>query len=743
MNNQEIISRAISYNNSEINAVKSANNALSKSLQKKEDKIIELNTDALVGLELPGNITSPEISTDRLLDLFGFDNIAILYNAIPKLDNKIFVLKPTIESFKVGSTTYIITNCTPCVGKMIPYGDARVFMLTFIFNTVNSYMRTMTLYVDGISTTDVKGRITIEELSSGSSSELPDDISNTITTLQGEVDTLKETSVTKTSLETTLEGYATSSYVIGELNTKSNTGHTHSEYLTEHQDISGKADKSSLATVATSGSYNDLSNKPTIPAAVTESTVSGWGFTKNTGTYTKPSSGIPKSDLASAVQTSLGKADTALQSYTEQYQGTVKAVDTTESIDDVSNDFVTSEQLDARGYATTSSVNTEINTVNQSITTLNTTVGTNNSGKNLVERVTQLEDGIGVPDARAKVLWLGTSIPAGDPDNNYPSMVGEMLGFEIHNMAQAASCLHWDPTPPTWTTSAEVEANRTAGRCLTATRQEIRDKFYTVLDNIRRSEGLSTTWRDNLIAEFQEASYETRVIPYLDGTIASCDTVVIDHGFNDMMAIYNECVQHANTAKDETSYWPDDVAASMGLPSGIAYPTPDGVKGWYWLTNLSTGRDYNADTFMSTIYTTALGLMDGYADTTFRYEYFGAFMFLIAKIMKVNPRARIVVGNYFSQNCGDFIDSRSSWLTKYVLEANQQLANWLGYLCVNTYKYTGLRNRLIVKPDGTQVYDMYLFCPADGVHPSTDTTGESNRLLAGIYINALRGLFFK
>lgn len=35
------------------------------------------------------------------------------------------------------------------------------------------------------------------------------------------------------------------------------------------------------------------------------------------GTYSKPSGGIPATDLASAVQTSLGKADTALQSYTE------------------------------------------------------------------------------------------------------------------------------------------------------------------------------------------------------------------------------------------------------------------------------------------------------------------------------------------------------------------------------------------------------------------------------------------
>lgn len=60
--------------------------------------------------------------------------------------------------------------------------------------------------------------------------------------------------------------------------------------------------------------------------SLTESDIAAMGFTKNTGTYSKPSSGIPKSDLASAVQTSLGKADTALQSYTEQYKGTVTGV---------------------------------------------------------------------------------------------------------------------------------------------------------------------------------------------------------------------------------------------------------------------------------------------------------------------------------------------------------------------------------------------------------------------------------
>lgn len=61
---------------------------------------------------------------------------------------------------------------------------------------------------------------------------------------------------------------------------------------------------------------SDLTNDSGF-TAVTENTVSGWGFTKNTGTYIKAPTGIPKSDLASGVQSSLEKADTALQSFTE------------------------------------------------------------------------------------------------------------------------------------------------------------------------------------------------------------------------------------------------------------------------------------------------------------------------------------------------------------------------------------------------------------------------------------------
>lgn len=144
------------------------------------------------------------------------------------------------------------------------------------------------------------------------------ELSNAISTLRGDFDNIVSGDTT-TAIKTFNE-------VIAFLDGLTDTQDLESIIASIEQQIAGKMDKVTLAKVATSGSYNDLSNKPTIPSAVTESTVSGWGFTKNAGTYSKPSGGIPKSDLASAVQTSLGKADTALQSYTEQYKGTITGV---------------------------------------------------------------------------------------------------------------------------------------------------------------------------------------------------------------------------------------------------------------------------------------------------------------------------------------------------------------------------------------------------------------------------------
>lgn len=89
---------------------------------------------------------------------------------------------------------------------------------------------------------------------------------------------------------------------------------------------------SSLATVATSGSYTDLKNKPSIPAEVTEQKVREWGF----GTYTKPSDGIPANDLNESVKESLRKANSALQRVPDEY--------------------ITESELKSKGYATSEEV---------------------------------------------------------------------------------------------------------------------------------------------------------------------------------------------------------------------------------------------------------------------------------------------------------------------------------------------------------------------------------------------------
>lgn len=93
--------------------------------------------------------------------------------------------------------------------------------------------------------------------------------------------------------ESALEGYAKKEWV------------QEQGYLKEHQSLAGLARDADLAKVAKSGSYEDLTGKPAIPPAVTESTVAGWGFTKNEGTYSKPGGGIPESDLSEEVQTKL------------------------------------------------------------------------------------------------------------------------------------------------------------------------------------------------------------------------------------------------------------------------------------------------------------------------------------------------------------------------------------------------------------------------------------------------------
>jgi len=134
-----------------------------------------------------------------------------------------------------------------------------------------------------------------------------------------------------------------------------------------------------LATVATSGSYNDLTNKPTIPSAITESTVSGWGFTKNTGTIT----GIKMNNVSKGTS---GVVDlgTVLTSHQTIHSLTIKNSDESYSLTYTPNSSSLSITLGKSWVGLGNVENTKLSTWagSDNITTLGTiTIGTWNGSK--------------------------------------------------------------------------------------------------------------------------------------------------------------------------------------------------------------------------------------------------------------------------------------------------------------------------------------------------------------------------
>ena len=95
------------------------------------------------------------------------------------------------------------------------------------------------------------------------------------------------------------------------------------EYLTEHQDITGKANLNELASVATSGDYSDLNNTPTIPVNTSD-------LNNDSGFLTSHQSlenYITKSNTSGLI-TNTGSVDTT--QYLSQHQDISGKVDRTE-----------------------------------------------------------------------------------------------------------------------------------------------------------------------------------------------------------------------------------------------------------------------------------------------------------------------------------------------------------------------------------------------------------------------------
>ena len=154
---------------------------------------------------------------------------------------------------------------------------------------------------------------------------------------------------------------------------KSGTSQT---VVVEHQDISGKQDKINDLSAIRSGAGKGATSVQTISVnggTATSPTDGNIDITIPSTAWAdvKPSGGVPKSDLASGVQTSLGKADSAIQGV--KVNGAELTPDTDKK---VSISVVTGLQFDGSThvgavqlpeYVKTSDYNTTIDDIYQSI----------------------------------------------------------------------------------------------------------------------------------------------------------------------------------------------------------------------------------------------------------------------------------------------------------------------------------------------------------------------------------------
>lgn len=295
-----------------------------------------------------------------------------------------------------------------------------------------------------------------------------------------------------------------------------------------------------------------------------------------------------------------------------------------------------------------------------------------------------------------KILWIGTSIPKGSGDNNYPRMVAEALGCEIINNAQGASRATTRQTP-TWTTYSELNSEYTKYYSLSATDAEYDNILKDVIERLGKDNQLGGGTVNAWMRLFKEHSFENVLLPYIDGTKDVCDIVIFDHGFNDSEKIILEGIEHA--------------AANEAKPLGLA-----------WYQSMASGKEEYVD-----------------VNNLGKQSYINAMSFLIEKCRSINPNIKIIIGNYFSSRPlsfnWDFEEYGKALCGDLILKANQAVAAMWDLDIVDVYKYTGLDN---AEGDFTK---FQAFCPVDYVHPHNDTSGKSNRIIADIYINELQRIF--
>ncbi len=316
------------------------------------------------------------------------------------------------------------------------------------------------------------------------------------------------------------------------------------------------------------------------------------------------------------------------------------------------------------------------------------------------------------------VLWLGTSVPEGHGvcpaedgrKKTYPDLVGELCGAVIINRALGSSAVH----ACTRTGKLDGVNTRPFLYSLSHTLEEkerIIENWKTIGPRSYRSDFFPEGLPEAEAEKARGASFERRLLPYLDGTEPMPDLFVFDHGYND---------QHFAGAKERC----DLTLAPTAENERSGMITPD---------EYMRKNDFeNLRRFFGDLSGIPKARFSEFIASVNRRTYLGASNFLFTLILHFNPYARIVV-------LGSHLPER-----KNTVAAQSLLAESWGFPFIRPDQKTGWGAHLVPgskafwDPEGkTDLLQKEVFCP-DGVHPHYDKNGRSLPLCARAVAEQLR-----
>ena len=346
-----------------------------------------------------------------------------------------------------------------------------------------------------------------------------------------------------------------------------------------------------------------------------------------------------------------------------------------------------------------------------------------------------------------KILWVGTSIPAGGGTiYSYPQMVANATGLEVINNAVGGSVvLPPDPAVLDASYNTVNKWNFLYAGGLSQSYEDVESlqgRLTTMANNYQGvTDEVRAQWVNERIDELKNLSYQSLIIPYIDGSKDYCGTIIIDHGFNDLGRIIMEA--NGFHGWDYPQYGGDPLTQY-----GDIYF--ESLLNQTYLENAGV-PDYNH----YKAHLTNLLWPNAYCKEV--DSYLLAMEKIIVKCREVNPNVNIIIGNYFTENntwinyaqnrtAAEYIGHSYARTLCYYNKAVAFLFNCRGIVNVQDHitiermwsgefdlnKYTSETNYA--------KYDRDAFCP-DSVHPSSDKTGKSNKAIADVYLQELAKIF--